>query len=334
VPRYFLLFLLAVGLFAQEAPPAVGIIDYYGIRKVSKSRIEAALGMKEGDRLPRSKGEVEMAIEEVPGVVAARLEAVCCDEGQALLYVGIEERGATRFTYHDLPEGADLLPRVLHDAYVEFLACLNDAVRAGDADEDLSQGHSLLHNAACRARQERFIDLAKEHEETLQKVIRNSFDEEHRAIAAYVIGYHPNKQEAIPHLLHAMRDPDDTVRNNSMRALAAIAILAAREPDRKLNVAPTWFIEMLGSLIWSDRRAALMTLLTLTEHRDEDLLSLIRQRSTPELREMALWKYLPHALPAFILLGRTAGIPEEEIQKAWESGDRAKFVERATARKR
>jgi hypothetical protein len=322
------LFLFAFGLMAQS-PPRVGTIDFYGVRKVSVEKLRAALGVNEGDYLPRSKADLEMALEAVDGVVAARLEAVCCDDGKAILYVGIEERGARRFPYLNPPAGLDRLPESIHQAYVEFLACLNNAVRAGDADEDLSQGHSLIRNPVCRTRQEKFIELAAEHEEILQKVIRNSYDEEHRAIAAYVLGYLPDKKKALPALLHAMRDPDDTVRHNAMRALAAIAVLAAREPEREIRVAPTWFIEMLGSLIWPDRRAAVMTLLNLSETRDKDLLALIRKRALPELKEMALWKHLPHALPAFILLGRTAGIPEEEIRKAWESGKRAEFVERA-----
>ena len=38
--------------------------------------------------------------------------------------------------------------------------------------------------------------------------------------------------------------------------------------------------------------------------------------------EMAQWKVLRYALPAFILAGRIAGMNEQEIQKAWTSGDR------------
>jgi len=42
----------------------------------------------------------------------------------------------------------------------------------------------------------------------------------------------------------------------------------------------------------------------------------------PALTEMARWKHLPHALPAFILLGRMAGRSESEIQAAWAKGER------------
>ena len=55
----------------------------------------------------------------------------------------------------------------------------------------------------------------------------------------------------------------------------------------------------------------------------------LRERALPALIEMARWKHLAHALPAFILLGRMAGLPETEIQEAWKSGDRERVIARA-----
>jgi hypothetical protein len=40
------------------------------------------------------------------------------------------------------------------------------------------------------------------------------------------------------------------------------------------------------------------------------------------LTEMARWKTLAHALPAFLLVGRIEGIPEAEIYDAWNRSDR------------
>jgi hypothetical protein len=144
-----------------------------------------------------------------------------------------------------------------------------------------------------------------------------------------VLGYAPSKAGVVDDLQAALRDPDDTVRNNAMRALSAIAVLAAREPSPSLRVSPTWFIEMLDSLIWSDRSTAAVTLVTLTERRDGDILSHLKERSLTTLMEMAQWKHLPHALPAYILLGRVAGMEEEAIRQAWSGGDRGVVVEAA-----
>ena len=329
--------LVATALVAAQVAlaqsPSIGIVDFYGLRKVGQDRLRKSLGVKEGDPLPRSKGDVEEALEKVPGVVRANLEAACCEDGKAILYVGIEEKGAPHFDYLPPPSGLVKLPHSIHDEYTQFLAALGLAVRAGETEEELSQGHSLMRNAGCGKHQERFVTLAEEHLDKISAVLRDSVDEEHRAIAAYVIGYAPKTPEVmekvIAGLQHALRDSDDTVRNNAMRSLGALAVLAARKPDLGLRIAPTWLIEMLDSLIWSDRTTAANVLVTLSENRDKDLLQRLRERAIGPLREMSQWKHLPHALPSFILLGRCAGMDEEAIQKAWAQPDRIAVLEKS-----
>ncbi|MBM3813407.1 MAG: hypothetical protein FJW20_17430 [Acidimicrobiia bacterium] len=325
-----LLLLAALSALGQE--PVIGLIDFYGVRKASRDQLRAALGVKEGDKLPRSKGETEERLEKVNNIVHARLEAICCEEGKAILYVGVEEKGAPHFDYFPPPEGAAMLPLEIHDEYVQFLAAVGLALRAGETAEDLSQGHSLMANAGCRKHQERFIPLAETHLEKLREVIRNSFDEEHRAIAAYVIGYAPKNARVIPQVVadlqHALRDPDDTVRNNAMRSLGALAVMGAKKPEKWLSISPTWLIEMLHSLIWQDRTTAAGILVTLTEPRDAELLTRMKTRGLEPLVEMASWKHLPHALPAFLLLGRLAGMTDEAIKEAWLASDRAARVKK------
>jgi hypothetical protein len=330
--------LLAAAAAAQTpiGPPKVGIIDFYGLRKTAAADIRTAIGIREGDPLPRAKGDIEEALEQLPNVVRARLEAACCEDGKAVLYVGIEERGAPHFDYKPAPEGLVLLPNEIHDEYSAFLGAVSAAVRNGETSEDLRRGHSLMSNAGARKHQERFILLADRHLDELRRVLAESADEEHRAIAAYVIGYATRKVDVIRDLQAALRDPDDTVRNNAARGLAAIAVLASISPEAehpldRLRVSPTWFVEMLDSLVWQDRITGAAALLTLTEKRDPKVIELLRERSMPALGEMARWQHLPHALPAFILLGRAAGVPEEEIEKAWPGDDRASFIDRALA---
>src|SRR5258706_15988056 len=85
---------------AQPLRPRIGVIDFYGVQKVSMEKLRKALAVKVGDGLPSSKGDVESRLNEVPGVVGASLQAACCEDGKAILYVGIEERGAAHFEYH------------------------------------------------------------------------------------------------------------------------------------------------------------------------------------------------------------------------------------------
>jgi hypothetical protein len=35
---------------------------------------------------------------------------------------------------------------------------------------------------------------------------------------------------------------------------------------------------------------------------------------------MAHWRHMQHALPAYLLLGRIAGVPDAELEKAWADG--------------
>jgi len=334
VPLSRFLFLLLLPLLVPAQGPVVGIIDFYGRQKVSEEKLLKVLGVKPGQMLPRSKGDVEDALEEIEGVVYAHLEAACCDEGKAILYVGIEERGAPHFIYSGPPAGLELLPMAIHDEYAAFLAALGLAVREGDTAEDLTQGHSLMRNSGARSHQEKFVELARDHLPDLKKVLQHSENAEHRAIAAYVIGYAPKKQLVVEDLQRALRDPDDTVRNNATRSLAAIAVYAQLQPDQELRISPTWFIEALNSLIWQDRITAANTLVGLTEKRDPLILDHLRERAMPALRDMASWKYLPHALPGFLLLGRVAGMPESEIRALWEKGDRISLLKRVDAKKR
>lgn len=323
---------LIAGAAAAQAP-RIGTIDFYGVHKVSVERLRGVLEVKEGDPLPRSKGDVEDRLEQIPGVVRARLEAACCDEGNAILYVGIEEKGAPHFEYHPEPAEHLNLPEELVHTYHHFLAAVEKAVRRGETAEDISRGHSLMVDEDSRSCQLQFVKMAEENLEALRNVLRKAEDSEQRAIAAYVIGYHPKKKLVLDDLQYAMRDPDDTVRSNAMRALGAVAVLAAKDKEQEIRFSATWFVEMLNSLVWTDRNNAAVSLVNLTEGRDEHMLTHLRESALPSLVEMARWKHLPHALPAFILLGRLAGIQEKQIQELWARGEREAVIKRATAKR-
>ena len=331
--RYSALFLLLTALAAGQAP-RVGVLDFYGLRKVPEAKVRQALGVKEGDPLPPSKGDAEERIDSVPGVVESHLEAVCCDAGKMILYAGIEERGAPHFDLREPPEGEVRLSEEIASTYRLFLESFEAAVRRGDTAEDLTSGHSLMADPASRADQEMFIPLAKDHLKELGDVLRNSAGEDQRAVAAYVIGYTPVKKEVVDDLQYALKDADAGVRSNAVRALMALAVLARRDPDYGMKIEPTWFIEMLNSLSWSDRNQALKALQILTDNRDASVLDQLRERALPSLVEMARWKTLSHALPAFVLLGRIAGLPDNQVQGAWTRGDRESVISAATAKRK
>jgi len=325
----FVLAVLVVSTASAVAQPRIGVIEVYGARKVSKAKILRELGVNPGDLLPRSKGDVEERLEAIDGVLRARLEAFCCDAGKPILYVGIEERGAPVFALKEEPSGELTLPGEIVEAYREFADALARAARDGDVAEDLSAGHSLMENIACRRAQQRLLGLAELHEATLRRVLKESADPEQRTVAAYVIGYAPDKRKVIADLQAAVQDPSEEVRANAARGLRAIAVLARKDPEQKLRVTGTWFVEMLHSTVLSDRLLGANVLEELSESRDdENLLINIRERGMVPLQEMARWHHLPHAVPAFLILGRVAGWKEQDIEAAWASGEREKALEK------
>ncbi len=325
--------LLLIPFFAVSslavAQPRVGIVELYGAKKATADKIRKAIAISPGDAIPKSKLDLEEQITTVSGVVRASVSAVCCDEGKAILFVGVQERGTEGFEFRDEPTGTEELPPEITTAFQDFTVAMAEAVKKGDAAEDISKGHSLMQNLAARQLQERFIGLAEMNPAKLEAVIKDSANPEHRAIAAVVLGYFPKKRLVVDTLQLAMRDPDEGVRNNAMRSLSAIAALAEKEPGLEIRVQPTWFIEMLRSVVWTDRNKAAFTLVNMTEKRDAKLLERIKERAVPELVEMARWKSLPHALPNYILLGRVAGIEEQRLMDEWGAGHREKIIEEA-----
>jgi hypothetical protein len=174
-----------------------------------------------------------------------------------------------------------------------------------------------------------FPALADQYLLQIRDVLRNSNDEAQRAMAAYVLVYASRKSDVVNDLQYGLKDADAGVRNNAARSLVALSVLANLDPSSEVRISATWFIEMLNSLSWSDRNRALWALQTLTDSRDPLVLDQLRTRALDALVDMARWKTLSHALPAFVLLGRVAGMPEPEIQSAWTRGDRDAVINTA-----
>ena len=315
-------------------PPRIGVIDFYGLNRVPEARVRKAVGVTEGDFLPSSKGDAEERLDQIPGIVESHLEAVCCDAGKMILYIGVEEKGAPHFDLRDAPESAVTLPESITAAYRELLDALSAATRRGTTAEDLTRGHVLMADPLAREIQEKFPEIAKDHLRELRDVLRNSQDEDQRAAAAYVIGYAPKKAEVVDDLQYALRDSDSGVRANAVEALLAVAVYAKLNPEAGIKIQPTWFIEMLNSLSWSDRDHALRALQLLTDGRDPSVLDQLSQRALASLAEMSRWKTLAHALPAFVLTGRVAGLSEQQIQDAWTRGDRESVIAAAAVKKK
>ncbi len=313
---------LAWALASAQAP-RISVIDFYGVRRVPPARLLQALGAGVGDPLPASKDDAEQRLAEVDGVVLASLEAVCCEDGGAILFVGIEETGAPHFDYRPPPRGAAVLPDGIVEAHNEYVERYQQAARTGG---NAPAAEAPSNDPAVRSLRAKLMEFAADNTPLLRRVLEESSDSGHRAASSDLVEFAPDRQAAIDALQVALRDPEPAVRRSALRGLRILAEYAMAHPGEGLKIAPTWAVEMLNSVYWTDRARAAELLVTLTEARDRSTLEQIRKRALESVAEMAAWKSLPHALAAYILAGRLAGASEQEIRESWERGEREKIL--------
>lgn len=309
--------------------PKIDIIDFYGLNQVSPVLARQALGLNAGMPLPGSKTEAEERLLDIDRLVNARLEAICCDEGKNVLYVGVEERDAKHYDIRPAPGGAALLPDEVLAAWGAYERAAHAAELAGKAGEDLTRGHPLATDAVTRAAQEKFSSLADAHLETLREVLRESGVEYHRAAAAALLPYASAKPGIVDDLRAALTDNDAQVRAQAVRGLTALALLARNDPSSRVRVSTLWFVELLDSLAWRDRMQAVWALELLTRDRDVFTLARLRGASLQALIEMARWQLRTHAYPAFQLVGRVAGLSDLQIRDAWLRASRDTVISQA-----
>jgi hypothetical protein len=325
----FLFALASVPPAPAQIRPVIGIIDSYGTKSYSTEKLAKALSVREGDPLPPSKFDLEQMLLAMKGITRANVESLCCEQGKAIFYIGIEERGALHLELREYPANEELeLPEsvvAVHDRLIQALA---DAARANETAEDWRLGYSLIAHVPAQVIQLQLPDIVDKHQSVLRRVLRESADPDDRTIAATLLGYGPKVQGLVDDLQFALRDPEQPVRGAALRSLAPLALYSLKNKQSGLRVPTTWFVEMLNSFAWQDRMNAMNLLLELTASRDPYLMRHIRERGVGALEEMALWKHLPHALPAFLLLGRAAGLEDPDIQAAWSTGEREAAIKK------
>jgi len=316
--------LLAPGYLAAQAP-GVREINVYGFRRVAPDAVLRAARLRSGEPLPPSKADMEERIATVPGVLGAHVEAVCCQGKDVTVFVGIEERTGPHMVFHRLPAGIATLPQEMMAGYQEFLAALRQRARLAKPEPPTARDPAMAEIEG------KFTAFAAEHLAELRAVLHDDPDDGERAAAAIVIGYASDKNEIIDDLQYAAHDPDESVRSNALRSLRAVAIFAAGDPAPGTRVAPAGLIDLLHSTVLSDRLETVDLLITLTDVRDRATLAMLRTRALPDLVEMVRWESLRYALRPFILVGRIAGVPEQEIQQRWSGGEREQVIRKALA---
>jgi hypothetical protein len=311
-----LLFLCA----ATAQLPRIGDINFYGLRKMTPEQILAAAHLGPGDTVPASRIELEDRIVALPDVMDAHVQTVCCDGDHTTLFIGIHERGEAEVEFRVPPSGTAALSEDLMTRYRKYSGALLRAEINGRADSP---------DPAMRRDQEYFRTVAASQILKLRAELRTGADAEQRAAAALVIGFSASLRSAVEDLLFALQDPDQSVRANAIRALAAIAVVARRQPSLGIRIPPAGLVDLLNSVVLSDRMESTKALLILTERQNAAALDQIRERALPSLAEMARWPTFAYAQPSFQLLGRVAGLQDAQVKENWEKGDREPVIQRA-----
>jgi hypothetical protein len=311
---------------AQQPSPEtrpIATIDFYGQRTLDAEALRKALPIHEGDLLSRGDGarltpSVRAALVGRPHLRDTRLDFICCAEGGGVhVFVGVQEDGTPEVHFRAAPTGAIRLPAQLVAHGRALDRALMEAVYKGHSAEDDSQGHSLLTQAPeARALQEQNVALAARNLHILRRVLRESADAEQRAMAARYLGYAPDKQAVVNDLVRAMTDPDPGVRNDAMRALMVFSMSKIPPP-----IPYEAFVGLLDTPTWTDLNKSSIALMALSSTRNPQLLELLRKRSMPALLAMAHWRDRDHSLPAYWMLGRIAGLSDQEIQDRWDRAD-------------
>lgn len=327
--RLLLLLLLPLPLAAQ--PARVGIVDVYGTRTASASAIRAALGVRPGDALPFDTAAALRRLRLLPNVDDAHVAVVCCaNDGRSIVYAGVVGHDTPRLETDAPPTGTARLPAGILEANARVEEALQAAVRRGRGEETADSGFSLMRDSLARRAQLRFRAIA-ERERALLRAARSSADARHRMIAARILAYQDDRLRAFEDLLPLVRDPDEEVRNEAMRALALLHGWATKRPAMRAQVASSagLFALPLTSVAWSDRNKASLALLRLTDG-DSTLHRALRARDKMDaLVDMARWQTEGHAMPALVLLGRIAGLGDEETFRLVQGGEREKVIEAA-----
>jgi hypothetical protein len=316
------------------APRRVSTIDFYGLRSLDPEALRKALPLHEGDTVSMTEAtqvekKVAAAVTALPHVRDVRTGFTCCDQkGGLAVFVGVQEESSRTLHFRPPPTGDLRLPDELIAADNALEQALIKAVVAGRGQEDDSLGHALQTNAPeARALQEQRVALTASNLALLRRVLRESANGNQRAMAARYLGYAPDKQAVVDDLVYAAGDPYEGVRNDAVRALLVFA--GAKSPPR-VPYAP--FIDLLDSLVWSDLNKACGALGRLTVARDPELLAQLKRRSLPALAAIARWRDRGHAQDAYMILGRIAGYPEDDLMSRWSRGDIEPVIAAALAK--
>ena len=312
--------LLTSGAFGQDRPKRIGEIEFFGYAGIALDEVRAALPFREGDEFNfETMGEklrqAHEVVKRVTGHSPTDLGPVCCDDqGNWIIFIGLSGKS---MRHNPRPKGKARLPVSAIRMYERFINSVNEAVQKGAATEDRSKGYAISEYPSLRSIQLEMRAYAVGREVLLRNVLATSSDDQHRIVAAQLLGYARQSKSQITALARAGHDSDSAVRNNATRALL---VLAESNPKLAARIPSESYVDLLLSGNWTDLNKASFLLSAITQNRNAKALARLRGREALErLIEMARWR-TGHANAARAILGRIAGIDEGRLQQLVTAG--------------
>jgi hypothetical protein len=309
------------GSFPSSAPSGsqsaetyrVGGIYFFGCDGGHVDDIKPALPIHVGDRFRLSdmkeiKHKISQAVWQTIRCFPTDSAIITNDSNVWTVYIGLPGRDFAERDIPAPPTGALKLPPkaiALYDAMMDVQAKL--LAQGEPLLEDDSRGYSLSRNDALRAKEMEVRDFAVQHSDIAYDVLKNSSDDQHRGVAACLIGYLDPSKVQIEALQNAALDPSATVRNNAIRSLGCIA---SADPEFSRMLDPGFFARMINSGTWTDKNKSGFVLTRMMENSPSDVIAQIKDNSLHSLCDMACWDE-PHAASArYLLINATHLAPE------------------------
>ena len=324
LPLIAIILLCAVLPVVAMAQRVIGTIDFYGPVKAERELLLKAIGLAEGDTMPINVERMKKDLLHATVAKAVDVEIVCCQDGKYSVFIGMDTIEPSGKRNDEYVRNINL-PDTIARTYADFERALQVAVAAGESEDDLSKGYSLLKNESVRRIQERFIPLANAYFHQLSEVLLYSAHVRDRSIAAVVLAYADDRLAVGRLYADAINDPAPEVRNNVLRALTGLAVYAREHPSAAIVIRPKLFTRFLHSVYWTDRDKALFCLVALTETKDELMYDALRNDALLPLLQMSQWRSSNHALLAYIVLGRILGFDDEKIFATWQNKSQEVF---------
>jgi hypothetical protein len=304
-----LILALAASLGARDR---IAYIEFFGYQGIDAEAVRKALPFREGDKISKNiEEQARSAVKRVTGRDATDVAEVCCtSKSDYAVFIGLPGQSSRAFELNPAPQGDVTPPPELTALSRKLDRAEEAAFQKGMSQEDGSPGYRLSKEPGARAAELALREYALHHEDEIIRVLESSGNADRRSMAADALGYGARTPRQMAALVHAARDADSDVRNNSTRALGEIL---RGDPSVATQIPPDTFIDMIRSGIWTDRNKSSAVLWPLTQSRDPQLLARLKSEAGDALLEMARWRAEDWAVTARVVLGRIAGIPEERI---------------------